>query len=109
MRCAAFTFRAGRDREGRGRVPKVVDRHAGEPGGLERGDEPHPHRTGGRLAPFSRIPIEPATVRYHNRAAFLMWFMPEQLDELDAISGSGNIRTVMLTAGTPLARPRYFC
>ncbi|AZS48390.1 hypothetical protein [Microbacterium oxydans] len=47
--------------------------------------------------------IGPAAVRYHDRAALLRWFLPEQLDELDAMTGSGNIRTVMLTAGTPLA------
>lgn len=47
--------------------------------------------------------IGPATVRYNERAALLRWFLPEQLDDLDAITGNGNIRTVMLTAGTPLA------
>lgn len=46
--------------------------------------------------------IGPATVRYNERAALLRWFQPEQLDELDAITGTGNVHTVMLTAGTPL-------
>lgn len=44
----------------------------------------------------------PASVRYHDRAALLRWFQPEQLDELEVITGAGNVRTVMLTAGTPL-------
>jgi hypothetical protein len=39
-----------------------------------------------------------ASVRYNSRAALLKWFLPEQLDELDAIVGSGNIRSVRTPA-----------
>lgn len=51
----------------------------------------------------SQQTIGPATVRFNERAALLRWFLPEQLDDLDAITGSGNVRTVILTTGTPLA------
>lgn len=42
--------------------------------------------------------IGPANVRYNSRAALLKWFLPEQLDELDAIVGSGNVRSVRTPA-----------
>lgn len=42
--------------------------------------------------------IGPANVRYDPRAALLKWFLPEQLDELDAIVGVGNIRSVRMPA-----------
>lgn len=40
----------------------------------------------------------PANVRYNARAALLKWFLPEQLDELDAIVGLGNVRSVRTPA-----------
>lgn len=42
--------------------------------------------------------IGPANVRYDSRAALLKWFPPEQLDELDAIVGLGNVRFVRTPA-----------
>lgn len=42
--------------------------------------------------------VGPANVRYNSRAALLKWFLPEQLDELDAIVGSGNVRSVRTPA-----------
>ncbi|WP_404474835.1 hypothetical protein [Microbacterium aerolatum] len=42
--------------------------------------------------------IGPANVRYNARAALLKWFLPEQLDELDAIVGLGNVRSVRMAA-----------
>jgi len=42
--------------------------------------------------------IGPANVRYNQRAHLLKWFLPEQLDELDAIVGSGSIRSVRMAA-----------
>jgi hypothetical protein len=42
--------------------------------------------------------IGPANVRYDSRAALLKWFLPEQLDELDAIVGLGNVRFVRTPA-----------
>lgn len=42
--------------------------------------------------------VGPANVRYNSRAALLKWFLPEQLDELDAIVGVGNIRSVRTPA-----------
>jgi len=42
--------------------------------------------------------IGPANVRYNSRAALLKWFYPEQLDDLDAIVGVGNVRSVRTPA-----------
>ena len=42
--------------------------------------------------------IGPANVRYNARAHLLKWFLPEQLDDLDAIVGLGNVRTVRMPA-----------
>jgi len=42
--------------------------------------------------------IGPANVRYNARAALLKWFLPEQLDELDAVVGFGNVRSVRMAA-----------
>lgn len=42
--------------------------------------------------------IGPANVRYNNRAGLLKWFLPEQLDELDAMVGLGNVRSVRMAA-----------
>lgn len=42
--------------------------------------------------------VGPANVRYNSRAALLKWFLPEQLDELDAIVGLGNVRSVRTPA-----------
>ncbi len=42
--------------------------------------------------------VGPANVRYNSRAALLKWFLPEQLDELDAIVGVGNVRSVRTPA-----------
>lgn len=42
--------------------------------------------------------VGPANVRYNSRAALLKWFLPEQLDELDAIAGLGNVRSVRMAA-----------
>lgn len=42
--------------------------------------------------------VGPANVRYSSRAALLKWFLPEQLDELDAIVGIGNVRSVRTPA-----------
>lgn len=42
--------------------------------------------------------VGPANVRYNSRAALLKWFLPEQLDELDAIVGIGNVRSVRTPA-----------
>lgn len=42
--------------------------------------------------------IGPANVRYNSRAALLKWFLPEQLDELDAMVGLGNVRSVRMAA-----------
>lgn len=42
--------------------------------------------------------IGPANVRYNTRAALLKWFYPEQLDDLDAIVGLGNVRSVRTPA-----------
>lgn len=55
-------------------------------------------------APFvEQQSIGPASVRYSSRAHLSMWFLPEELRDLDSILDTGTIRTVMLTAGTPLA------
>ncbi|MEU4016183.1 hypothetical protein AB0E56_13070 [Microbacterium sp. NPDC028030] len=42
--------------------------------------------------------VGPANVRYNARAALLKWFLPEQLDELDAMVGLGNVRSVRMAA-----------
>ncbi|MDA4894830.1 hypothetical protein PFZ55_49015 [Streptomyces sp. MS2A] len=42
--------------------------------------------------------IGPANVRYNARAHLLKWFLPEQLDDLDAIVGLGNVRSVRMPA-----------
>lgn len=42
--------------------------------------------------------VGPANVKYNARAGLLKWFLPEQLDELDAIVGVGNIRSVRTPA-----------
>lgn len=42
--------------------------------------------------------IGPANVRYNTRASLLKWFLPEQLDELDAMVGLGNVRSVRMAA-----------
>lgn len=42
--------------------------------------------------------VGPANVRYNARAALLKWFYPEQLDDLDAIVGVGNVRSVRTPA-----------
>jgi hypothetical protein len=42
--------------------------------------------------------IGPSNVRYNARAALLKWFLPEQLDDLDAIVGIGNVRSVRTPA-----------
>lgn len=55
--------------------------------------------------------VGPANVRYNSRAALLKWFLPEQLDELDAIVGSGNVRSVRAPAPDGIRfgnRMRYY-
>lgn len=55
--------------------------------------------------------IGPANVRYNQRAHLLKWFLPEQLDDLDAIVGVGNVRTVRTPAPDAIRfgnRMRYF-
>lgn len=42
--------------------------------------------------------IGPASVKYNTRASLLKWFLPEQLDELDAMVGLGNVRSVRMAA-----------
>lgn len=37
--------------------------------------------------------VGPASVRYLDRAALSRWFMPEELDQMDDLSGVGNIRS----------------
>lgn len=48
--------------------------------------------------PIDSQTIGPANVRYNARAALLKWFYPEQLDDLDAIVGIGNVRSVRTPA-----------
>ncbi|MBT2473306.1 hypothetical protein J7E68_01620 [Microbacterium sp. ISL-103] len=55
--------------------------------------------------------VGPANVRYNSRAALLKWFLPEQLDELDAIAGLGNVRSIRMAAPDPIRfgnRMSYF-
>jgi len=42
--------------------------------------------------------IGPAGVRYDPRATLARWFLPEQLDELDAVAGFGGVRSVRTPA-----------